>query len=202
MVLNPQEEPMPIEQYFLLTENNNQRYEYYTGHLRALSAGTSDHATIAGNMYIALRHALEDDELCMSYVANKMVRVDVDSVVLPDVVVTCDVADHGQSLVIESPIVVVEVLPKTVQMFDRTRKLTLYQAKESIKEIVFVSQEVQFVEVFTRTHAGWFYRQSGADQRFSLECLDIEIEVKRIYTHLAIPVVVEEGGEISGEEKI
>ncbi len=196
MLMNPHEGPVPIEQYFLLMQNGQDRSEYYAGQLRMMSGGTSDHATITGNMYIALRQALADDPTCVPYMASKMVRLDPNNVVFPDVVVSGDHADHGQSLVIESPLVVVEVLPRTVQIHDRTRKLVLYQARESIHEIIFVSQEVQWVEAFQRTPEGWFYKQYDSRGCLRLECLDIEIEVAQIYARLAIPTALVESKQV------
>ncbi len=71
-------------------------------------------------------------------------------------------------------------------------KLALYQAKESIQEIIFISQMIQRVEVFSRSTTDWIYHQYGAGQSFFLTSLDIEIEVRQLYRRLSIPAVVEE----------
>jgi Uma2 family endonuclease len=73
--------------------------------------------------------------------------------------------------------------------------LALYQAKESIQEIVFISQVIQRVEVFSRSTRGWLYQQYGAGQSFLLGSLDIKIEVQQLYRRLSIPAVVELVGE-------
>lgn len=107
-------------------------------------------------------------------------------------VVSCDIADHGESQIIDSPILVVEVLSRSTEMTDRYVKLELYQAKESIQEIIFISQHVQRVEVFSRTPTDWNYKQYGAGQSFFLKSLDISIEVSQLYRRLSIPALVEE----------
>jgi Uma2 family endonuclease len=112
--------------------------------------------------------------------------------VIPDVVVSCDIADHGESQIIDSPILVVEVLSKSTEMTDRFVKLALYQAKESIREIVFISQIIRRVEIFSRSATGWLYQQYGTGQCFHLASLDIEIEVRQLYRRLSIPAVVEQ----------
>jgi Uma2 family endonuclease len=71
-------------------------------------------------------------------------------------------------------------------------KLALYQAKVSIQEIIFISQIIQRVEVFSRSTTDWIYHQYGAGQSFFLTSLDIEIEVRQLYRRLSIPAVVEE----------
>lgn len=192
MAMQSGQQSMTFEQYLLLVNNSDRRYEYYDGEVRLMAGGTSNHATIALNCGLALDQALGDDTLCRPYVADKLVRVAPTKILIPDVVVSCDTADHGESQIIDSPILVVEVLSRLTEMTDRFVKLALYQAKESIQEIILISQIIQRVEVFSRSTTGWLYHQYGAGQRFSLASLDIEIEVRQLYRHLSIPAMVEQ----------
>lgn len=192
MAMQPQRQYMTFEQYLLLINNTDRRYEYYDGEVRLMVGGSSNHATISLNFGIALDQALGDDALCRPYIADKLVRVAPTKMVIPDVVVSCDIADHGEAQIIDAPVLVVEVLSKSTEMTDRFVKLALYQAKESIQEIIFVSQVIQRVEGFSRATADWLYHQYGAGQSFLLKSLDIEIEVHQLYRRLSIPAVVEE----------
>ncbi len=192
MAIQPARQHMTFEQYLLLVNNSDRHYEYYDGEVRLMAGGTSNHATISLNCGIALDQALGDDAVCRPYVTDKLVRLASTKMLIPDVVVSCDTADHGESQIINSPILVVEVLSRSTEMTDRFVKLPLYQAKESIQEIIFISQIIQRVEVFSRSTTGWLYHQYGAGQSFLLTSLDIEIEVRQLYRHLSIPAVVEE----------
>ena len=192
MAMPPARQYMTFEQYLLLVNNSDRHYEYFDGEVRLLAGGTSNHATIALNCGVALDQALGDDSLCRPYVTDKLVRVAHTKTLIPDVVVFCDAADHGESQIIDSPVLVVEVLSKSTEMTDRFVKLTLYQAKESIQEIIFVSQVIQRVEIFSRSTTGWIYHQYGAGQSFFLTSLDIEIDVRQLYRRLSIPAVVKE----------
>lgn len=192
MAMQPARQYMTFEQYLLLVNNSDRYYEYYDGEVRLMAGGTSNHATIALNCGVALDQALGDDTICRPYVADKLVRVAPTKTLIPDVVVSCDTADHGESQIIDSPILVVEVLSRSTEMTDRFVKLALYQAKESIQEIIFISQFIQRVEVFSRSTTSWIYHQYGTGQSFSLTSLDIEIEVCQLYRRLSTPVVVEE----------
>ena len=160
-----------------------------------MAGGSSNHAAIALNLGIALDQALGDDAVCRPYVSDKLVRVTPTKIVIPDVVVSCDMADHGESQIIASPVLVVEVLSRSTEMTDRFVKLALYQAKESIQEIILISQVIQRVELFTRSATGWLYQQYGAGQSFHLASLYIEIEVRQLYRRLAIPAAVEQAAE-------
>lgn len=189
--MQPTQQYMPFEQYLLLVNNSDQRYEYYDGQVRLMAGGTSNHASIALNCGVALDQAPGDDTLCRPYVADKLVRVAPTKTLIPDVVVSCDTADHGESQIIASPILVVEVLSRSTEMTDRFAKLPLYQAKDSIQEIIFISQLIQRIEVFSRSTTNWTYHQYGAGQSFFLTSLDIEIEVRQLYRRLSIPAMVE-----------
>jgi Uma2 family endonuclease len=182
---------MTFEQYLLLVNNSDRRYEYYDGEARLLANGTSNHAAVALNCAITLDQALGDDVVCRPYISDKLVRVTPTKVVIPDVVVSCDTADHGEAQIIDSPILVVEVLSRSTEMTDRFVKLALYQTKESIQDILLISQVIQRVEVFSRSTTGWIYSQYGVGQSFFLASLDIEIEVRQLYRRLSIPAMVE-----------
>src|SRR6266480_526034 len=204
MATNPAQQHMSFEQYLLLVSNSDRRYEYYDGEVRLMAGGSSNHATIALNFGVALDQALGDDAPCRPYVTDKLVRVTPTKTVIPDVVVSCDIADHGESQIIDAPVLVVEVLSRSTEMTDRFVKLALYQAKESIQEIIFISQIIQRVEVFSRSAADWLYHQYGGGQSFHLASLDIEIGVRQLYRRLSIPAVVEqveeEGEDVPEEE--
>lgn len=197
MAMQPARQYMTFEQYLLLVNNSDRRYEYFDGDVRLLPGGTSNHAAIALNCGIALDQALGDDVVCRPYVSDKLVRVTPTKVVIPDVVVSCDTADHGEAQIIDSPMLVVEVLSRSTEMTDRFVKLALYLAKESIQDILLMSQVIQRVELFSRSTTGWIYSQYGAGQRIFLASLDIEIEVRQLYRRLSIPAMIE---TVEGEE--
>jgi Uma2 family endonuclease len=198
MAMRSARQHMSFEQYLLLVKNSDQRYEFWDGEVRLMAGGSSNHATIALNFGVALDLALSEDAPCHPYVTDKLVRVTPTKTVIPDVVVTCDDADQGEAQIIDAPLLVVEVLSKSTEMTDRFVKLALYQAKKSIQEIIYISQVIQRVEIFSRAATGWLYQQYGAGESFHLRSLDLEIEVRQLYRRLSIPAAVEQLEEESG----
>ena len=86
------------------------------------------------------------------------VKVISDSATMyPDVVVTCT-SGPGQSDVVPAPEIVVEVLSRSTQGFDRGPKLDAYQQIASLKQYVLIAQEEIRVSVYERDEAGWRYR--------------------------------------------
>jgi Uma2 family endonuclease len=197
MAADPRYRRLSVEEYLRLVQTSQDvKYEYEYGQVRALAGGTSNHAEIAGNMYVALREHLGRRTPCRAYIADKVVQVAEGRYYIPDVVVSRDVSDHGKAVVICSPHLIVEVLSPSTELIDRTKKLAAYRACEHVQEIVFISQQVQFVEVFRRAHEddedAWHYLQYHAAETIILESLDIQIPVAELYEGLAIPTESEE----------
>jgi Uma2 family endonuclease len=188
LATNPERRRYSLEQYLTLLRNNEQRLEYDHGEIYALAGSSANHAAISANMWRALDDALGEDSDCRAYMVDRVVRLTPDVLVMPDVVVTCDKTDQDDAFFLDSPRIVVEVLSKSTEARDRTYKLLRYQAKQSIAEIVFISQYVQHVEVITRTPSGWEYREYGHEDSFSLASLNITIQVSAIYRRLSIPL--------------
>ncbi len=188
MAANPEKRRYSFKQYMTLLRNNDQRLEYDHGEIYALAGSSANHAAISANMWRILDDALGEDATCRAYMVDRVVRLTPDVTVMPDVVVTCDKADQGEAFFLNSPHVVVEVLSKSTEARDRTYKLLRYQAKQSIQEIVLISQYVQHVEVITRTPSGWEYQEYGHEERFTLVSLDVTVYVSEIYRRLSIPI--------------
>ncbi len=78
MAIQHSRQYITFEQYLLLVNNSDRRYEYYDVEVRLMAGGTSNHATISLNCGIALDQAPGDegdDAVCRPYVTDKLVRV-------------------------------------------------------------------------------------------------------------------------------
>jgi Uma2 family endonuclease len=188
LAANPEKPRYSFEQYLTLLRNNEQRLEYDHGEIYAMAGSSANHAAICANMWRALDDALGEDTTCRAYMVDRVVRLTPEVTVMPDVVVTCERADQGEAFFLDSPRIVVEVLSKSTEARDRTYKLLRYQAKQSIQEIVLISQYVQHVEVISRTPSGWEYQEYGHEERFTLASLNVTIHVSEIYRRLSIPI--------------
>jgi Uma2 family endonuclease len=75
----------------------------------------------------------------------------------PDVVVTC-APGSGRSDVVPEPEIVIEVLSRSTQTFDRGPKLDAYQQIPSLDQYVLISQDEIRVSVYEREAESWRYR--------------------------------------------
>jgi Uma2 family endonuclease len=206
LAAHPEKQRYSFEQYMMLLQNSGQRLEYDHGYIYAMAGSTANHTAISANMWRLLDDALGEDTPCRAYMVDHVVRLSSEVTVMPDVVVTCELSDHGEAFFLDSPHLVVEVLSKSTEARDRTYKLLRYQAKLSVQEIVLISQYVQHVEVITRTSSGWEYQEYGGEDTFQLASLNVEVRVTDIYRRLSIPhekrtLILLEIVEMSEEEE-
>ncbi len=72
--------------------------------------------------------AFLDGSQCRAYVSNMKLRVEAaNAFFYPDVMVTCDEADHKADLYLSSPVLIIEVLTDSTQGYDRGGKFAAYR---------------------------------------------------------------------------
>ena len=81
---------------------------------------------------------------------------------------------------IQSPLIVVEVLSPSTERYDRTEKFSRNMRCPTLEVYILVSQDEQYIEVYRRS-MGWKQERFSADQTIKLEQLDLELPVGSIY---------------------
>jgi Uma2 family endonuclease len=148
-------EPWTVEEFLAWEREQEERYEYVGGVIRMMVGGTLDHNRIALNIASRLRTLLAGGP-CSVFMEGVKV-VSATATMYPDVVVTCT-SVSGQSDVVPEPEIVVEVLSRSTQGFDRGPKLDAYQQIASLKRYVLIAQEEIRVSVYERDNGDWRYR--------------------------------------------
>jgi Uma2 family endonuclease len=138
--------PMTEEQFeqFIGIESPY-RYELIDGIVYDMTGSTPEHGTIATNMLVLFREQLASGTPCRVY-QDQYVAIPGKASCMPDVVLTCDLADWDKDKRLEpfkirSPLVVVEVLSLSTRKNDRGEKFARYRrANGWQKEIFTVGQ--------------------------------------------------------------
>lgn len=106
---------MSVEEYLQLDRSSLEtRYEYIDGYVTMLAGETLDHATIGANIISILRCSLRGTS-CRVFTSDVRVRISRTRFVYPDASVSCDERDRGQSDIVQSPRLVVEVLSPSTE---------------------------------------------------------------------------------------
>jgi Uma2 family endonuclease len=154
---------LTIQEYLTLERQSETRNDYWQGEMFAMTGASRRHNLISLNAAAAL-HAQLAGRDCEVYTNDMRVRTPDDLFTYPDVVAVCEEPQFGDGEfdTFLNPGLIVEVLSKSTEVYDRLTKLDQYRAVPSIAEIVLVAQE--------RVHLEHWLRQG--DGRWLLEELD------------------------------
>jgi Uma2 family endonuclease len=81
---------------------------------------------------------------------------------------------------IQSPLIVVEVLSPTTEKYDRIEKFARYMHCPTLEVYILVSQDEQHIEVYRRS-TGWKQERFSTGQAVKLDQLDLELPIESIY---------------------
>lgn len=99
------------------------KHEYIEGEIFAMSGASANHNLLVGNMFLALGIHLKGQPCC-PFTSDMKVKVG-SKYFYPDVLV--DYTDpSGQDYFTQSPVLIVEVLSKTTQQYNKTLKIKKY----------------------------------------------------------------------------
>jgi Uma2 family endonuclease len=129
-----------------------ERYEYLDGVIRMMTGGTVDHATIRLNVAAGLLPGVRARRCRIFDEGPKVVGNSFS--MYPDVMVTCKSPDPKAAFVTE-PVIIVEVLSRSTESYDRGSKWRAYQSIATLVHGVFISQDEVKVQVYTREGALW-----------------------------------------------
>ncbi len=173
------------EEYFDLLAASEVKLEYYYGYIVAMAGATSNNSIIATNFRRRMSEKLDDTD-CIVYDSDMAVEIDRgSSYFFPDAMVTCgarEFSDERQRF-LKNPILIVEVLSKSTENYDRSEKFRFYRGIPSLKEYVLISSDRPVVEGFYKEEQG-LWRISTAvklESSIHLYSLNIDIPLAQIY---------------------
>lgn len=136
------------EEYIALERKATLKSEYLSGEILAMSGASRAHNFITLDIATELNIQLRGRD-CDVYTGDMRVKVrQSDSYFYPDVVVACGESqfedNHFDSLF--NPVVIIEVLSPSTEIYDRTEKFDYYKQIATLQEYILVSQDKVKVE--------------------------------------------------------
>ena len=175
------------------------RHEYINGELIAMSGASRAHNLITGNIFGELRTLLRGSR-CETY-ANEM-RVSTPtttSYFYPDVVVVCEEPRFEDDVfdTLLNPIILVEVLSPSTEVYDRREKFAHYRQLASLQEYILVSQDKVLIEHYRRqekqgtapvTRKDWIFTDfQKLEEILPLTSIQCELPLQEIYERITFP---------------
>ena len=172
------------EEYLAWERKADTKHEYLRGEIIALSGASYQHTlitmNISGELYVQLKGTP-----CTVHTNDMRVRTSPEtSYFYPDVVVVCD-KPHFEDSTFETllnPIVLVEVLSPSTQVYDRGEKFRHYQQLTSLQEYILVAQDEVGVEHYRWQGTEWQPTEfRSLEDMLLLTSIDCELSLDDIY---------------------
>ena len=186
-VPKPQYSP---EEYLAIERAAECKSEYFAGEIFAMAGASRRHNLIATNVASELRQQLKGQP-CEVYPSDMRIKVTATGLyTYPDVTVVCAQAqfedDREDTLL--NPTVLVEVLSKSTEAFDRGDKFAHYRRIESLAGYVLIAQDKQHIEWYTRQPDGqWLLSEAGGlNDSVRLNSIGCELQMSEVYEKVEI----------------
>jgi len=175
---------MTYAEYCAFEREATVKHEYLRGEVFAMAGGTLEHGRLAMHVGRLLGNALEGRP-CRVLSSDVRVRVEAtDFDTYPDLSVVCgepqttEADDHA----LINPLMVVEVLSRSTEGYDRREKASHYRRIPSLRAYLLVAQDQPRLELQVRTTDGrWQVLEAGPGERLPIEPLEIDLDVDPIY---------------------
>ena len=134
MIASPKFNYITPDEYLEMEEKSDIKHEYMDGYVYAMAGANDPHVTIASNTFGIIRNHLRGSS-CRVYISDMKARIDsLNRFYYPDVMVTCDPRDIQAQNQKRYPKLIIEVISKSTEAFDRGDKFADYQQLESLEE--------------------------------------------------------------------
>src|SRR6266404_1299951 len=176
------------EEYLAIERHSEFKSEYFDGETFAMAGGSKRHNLVAGNINRILGTQLLERD-CNVYNSDMRVKiVSVGKYTYPDASVACaeeQFEDEGEDTLLNS-IVIIEVLSKSTEAYDRGKKWEHYQRLDSLHDYLLVSQAPYRVEQFTRQPGGsWSYTEYvGESEVVEIKSVGCSLLLRDVYAKL------------------
>ena len=173
------------DEYLILERESEIRHEYLNGEIFEMAGANKRHNRISMNVIRDIGNQILERE-CSAYGSDMRIRIPAtDTYTYPDVVALCgpeEFEDDTEDNLL-NPTLIIEVLSKSTEAFDRGAKFEYYQTIASFTEYVLITQEPFRVEQFVRKDVStWTYFEfRSADDVVRLHSINCELSLRDIY---------------------
>ncbi len=176
--------------YLALEASSNVKHEFLDGQIYGMAGGTPEHAALKAAVTGLLFGQIRGGR-CRAYDADLRVRVlETGLATYPDVTVVCGSreVDPEDENAVTNPTLIVEVLSRSTEDYDRGDKFEHYKRIESLEQYVLVSHRVKEVQVWTRAgDSEWASANYSEGDKARLESIGAELDVSELYAAVAEP---------------
>lgn len=175
------------EKYLALEDQSDIKNEFDHGKIVAMSGGTLNHGIIGNNINTELSNSIKASGLgCVPINGDVRIFIEnADSFVYPDGMVICEEIEtfEKDANSVINPILIVEVLSKSTESYDRGDKFHKYCSLPSFKEYVLIDQYKPVIDILFREDSKYWKMVTtiGLEKSIYLNTLNCTIKMSDIY---------------------
>lgn len=174
-----------LEEYLSRERGSEYKSEYCQGEIFAMTGGSPTYNDIGVNLVPSLKSRHRGSS-CRPSASDQRIRIPANGLcTYPDASVVCGDRefDDIDTDAITNPVVIFEVLSKSIERYDRGKKFDLYRELQSLQEDVLVSQTEAQVERFVRKDNGdWLLTVlKGPETILKFASFDVSLTLAEIY---------------------
>jgi len=188
MAIQP-EKKLTSEEYLAIERDADIKSEYFEGEIFAMAGAGRNHNLVEANIMRVLGNQLIESP-CNVYPSDMRVKISrIDKYVYPDISVACDDEefedDENDTLL--NPIVIMEILSKSTEAYDRGKKFEHYQYIDSFSEYFLISPNSYRVEQYVRRNKRiWtYYLFQDEDDVINIKSIGCELFLRDIYKKIS-----------------
>lgn len=189
-----------LEEYIELEKSTSEKFEFWKGNVWSMSGASYSHNRIVQNLNVEIELQLRERG-CQSFPSDMRIKVPSYAPYrYPDLTALCGNAEiedlRGQELLV-NPQLIVEVLSKSTEAFDRGDKFSYYKSIPSFTEYILVAQHRPHVSQFVKHGDGFWMNLEFNDLSESVELKSVscELSLKSIYRDVSFPEAIESESE-------
>jgi Uma2 family endonuclease len=178
---------MSLAEFLVWDDGTDTRYELIDGVPVAMAPPAGAHGMLCSRLGGAIDASLRTRRPCRVVTEAGIPRPDrADTCYIADLAVTCRAHQRGE-LLIEEPILVVEILSRGTERHDRHLKVPAYRRIASVQEILLLDSENYYAEVLRRDGERWLIELvQGREARLRLDLIGLEIAMAELYDRIDI----------------
>lgn len=170
---------MTSQEYLAFEKSAEVKHEFVDGFVFAMAGGSEEHNRISGAIYARARLA-ETGTACRAYMEGVKLQVPSGNYYYPDVFLSCDESEFGESIKTNACFIV-EVLSKSTADIDRGEKLSAYVKLSGLKAYILISQDKPFIEIYRPQDDGSWRYDMLEEGSLTLPCLNLTLSFESIY---------------------
>ncbi|MEA5469656.1 Uma2 family endonuclease [Spirulina sp. 06S082] len=173
------------EEYFAWEEKQLEKHEYIDGQIYAMSGGSKNHSLISVRFITLFSNHLEGSGCETGNSDLRINLVETNDYTYPDVSVTCDERDKTTTQYITYPCLIVEVLSKSTEAYDRGGKFRMYSRNPELKDYLLVSSTCIEMDLYHKKDTGeWVIINYKEGDTIELKSINLSFPIEQVYRGL------------------